>query len=78
MKEVTHGGGRTLLVSPEILEQLNGRLKRREGFSGYEEIQTWLKEISGLEIGYKTLVRSIVTKLIAWSLVIVIAYLTRN
>jgi len=63
MTEVGHGGGRKLSIPKEVLEQLEERLKQREGFSSYKAIQSWIKEAYGLEINYKTLHKTVHNRL---------------
>lgn len=55
LMERRHGGGNKLTIPKEILEELDKRLKRREGFSSYGAIQAWLLKEYALEIKYKTL-----------------------
>jgi transposase len=45
--------GQRTLPQP-VLEALQQRLAAPEGFASYLEVQTWLRDESGLEIPYKT------------------------
>ncbi len=52
--EIKPGGGRALSLDTPVLEALNQKLKRPEGFAGYEEIRVWLPEYYGIDRCYST------------------------
>ena len=65
MMVVGHGGGKPPSIPKEVQEQLEKRLKQREGFSSYKALQSWLKETYRLEINYKTVHKSVHKRLMA-------------
>lgn len=53
--ELKSGGNKPLSLPVEVLKVLEKRLQQPKGFAGYHEIQVWLKETYGIDIGYSTL-----------------------
>lgn len=46
--------GRNKIITPLIEESLRQKLKDKDNFSSYKEIQIWLEEKHGLEMSYST------------------------
>jgi len=49
--------GKPCKIPAEIIEKLKERLQNPEGFLGYQEIQTWLKNEHHLDVGYHVVYR---------------------
>jgi transposase len=58
-----YNSGRKKIISPEVRELLKEELKDPEGFSSYQEIQTWLKLFFDYDVSY-----SLVHKLVRYQL----------
>jgi transposase len=57
--------GRPMVISAEAIASLKEELKDPEGFSGYKEVQLWLKAVLGVEANYHVVHRLVRYKLSA-------------
>lgn len=48
------GGGHLRIIPLAVIGELDARLKTEEGFGGFAEIQSWLKDQHGVEVAYST------------------------
>lgn len=53
--QLNSGGGKSLSLSPEILDVLEKQLQQPQGFDSYKAIQKWLKPTDGIKLLYSTL-----------------------
>lgn len=55
--------GKKPAIPQEAIERLKQRLEESEGFKSYGEIQNWLKEECGVDVGYHVVYRAVHNKL---------------
>lgn len=55
--------GKKPAIPPEVMKQLARQLQECDGFNSYGEIQMWLKEECGIEVGYHVVYRAVHNKL---------------
>ncbi len=55
--------GKTPAIPSTAMERLRQYLEKSKGFTSYEEIQNWLKEECGVDVGYHVVYRAVHQKL---------------
>lgn len=55
--------GKKPAIPPEAMKRLEQRLQETEGFKSYGDIQTWLLEECGVEVGYHVVYRAVHNKI---------------